>query len=259
MTKRSALEQSDALRLYKCSMRPFAFFLMALSIVDPAELKAAQPRVRPALTGNAPNALINLIDTKKLMEKGQGTGLLNFQCFVRTSGQPANTATFRATPESKALESEVNSALNRCRFIPAIYNGKPTAVAFIETVVFIVADGKPHLRIYANQNRDDVAKGDDFIAPQLIAGTANKVPLKDELAKARIYGRTGVVELAITVDANGNQKHIRVLSEDPPGFNFGKAELEFFWGAKYIPGFRNGHPVDCTFTQYDWFWPVYRR
>src|SRR6266542_2054442 len=209
-------------------MRQVALPLVALLwIAEFSNLHAAEPRFRPALIGNGPNALINLIDTKKLMEKGQGNGLLNFQCFVSTSGQAINAVTFRATPESKALDAELHSALARCRFIPAIYNGKPTTVAFIGTVLFVVAGGKPHLRIYANENHDDIAKGNDFIAPQLIAGTTNKVKLKDELAKARIYRlKGGVVELAITIDANGNQKHVRVVSEDPSGFNFGKAELE---------------------------------
>lgn len=239
----------------------FAFSLIAfLSIADFAALQAAEPRFRPALIGNGPKALINLIDTKKLMEKGQGEGLLNFQCLVSTSGQPVNPVTYRSTPGSEALEKEVMSALWSCRFIPAIYDGKLTEVLFLGTVLFIVADGKPHLRIYANQNRDDIAKGSDFIAPQLIPGTRKKISLvQDELGKARIYHEKGIVELSTTVDANGNQKHIRVLSEDPPGFNFGRAELELSWGAKYTPGFRNGRPVDCTFNQYVWFFPVYRR
>jgi len=242
-------------------MRIFAFLVVALlSILDHAELRSAEPRVRPALVGNDPKALINLIDTKKLMEKGQGNGLLNFQCHVGPSGEPINPVTFRATPGSEALEREVISALWRCRFIPAIDNGKPVTVVLIGTVVFVVADGKRHLRVYMNQNRDDIAKGNDFIAPQLIPATINKVPLNDELAKGRIYRlKGGIVELAITVDANGNQKQIRVVSEDPPGFNFGKAEVELLWGAKYIPGFRNGRPVECTFNQFGWFRPVYRR
>jgi hypothetical protein len=242
-------------------MRRFAFYAIALlSIVDLAQLHAAEAQVRPALIGDGPKALINLIDTKKLVEKGQGNGLLNFQCHVGPSGEPINPVTFRPTPASEALEREVISALWRCRFIPAIDNGKPVTVVLIGTVVFVVADGKPHLRIYANQNPDDIAKGNDFIAPQLIPTTINKVPLNDELAKGRIYRlKGGMVELAITVDANGNQKQIRVVSEDPPGFNFGKAEVELLWGAKYIPGFRNGHPVECTFNQFGWFRPVYRR
>jgi hypothetical protein len=242
-------------------MRAFAFSLIALlSIVELDDLHAAGPRFRPALIGNSPKALINLIDTKKLMEKGQGDSLLNFQCLVSISGQPVNPVTFRATPGSAALEMEVMSALRSCRFIPAIYDGKLTEVVFLGTVLFVVAESKPHLRIYANQNNDDIAKGSDFIAPQLIPETRKKISLiQDELGKARIYHEHGVVELSTIVDTNGNQKHIRVLSEDPPGFNFGKAELELTWGAKYIPGFRNGHAVECTFSQYVWFFPVSRR
>jgi len=253
--------KTRALGLHHLGVRTLAFPLIALlATVDFPDLQAAEARFRPALIGNGSKALINLIDTKKLMEKGQGHGLLNFQCLVSASGQPLNPVTYRATSGSTALEMEVTSALWSCRFIPAIYDGRPTEVLFLGTVLFVVADGKPHLRIYANQNRDDIAKGNDFIAPQLIPGTRKKISLvQDELGKARISHQQGVVELATTVDANGNQKHIRVLSEDPPGFNFGRAELELSWGAKYIPGFRNGRPVECTFNQYLWFFPVYRR
>jgi hypothetical protein len=250
-----------ALGLQDFGMRTFAFSAVALlSFFELGELRAAETQIRPALIGNGPKALINLIDTKKLMEKGQGHGLLNFQCLVSTSGQPVTPVTYRATPGSAALEMEVMSALRSCRFTPAIYDGKFMEVLFLGTVLFVVADGKPHLRIYANQNHDDIAKGNDFIAPQLIPGTRKKISLiQDELGKARIYHQQGVVELSTTVDANGDQRHIRVISEDPPGFNFGKAELEMSWGAKYLPGFRNGHPVECTFNQYLWFFPVYRR
>src|SRR5207249_12103634 len=163
---------------------PFSVLLL-LSIANPAGVQAAGPRVRPALIGNGPKALINLIDTKKLVEKGSGSGLLNFQCHVGPSGEPINPVTFRATPGSEALEREVISALWRCRFIPAIDNGKPVTVVLIGNVVFVVADGKPDLRIYANQNHADIANGNDFIAPQLITETINEARLKDELAAGK--------------------------------------------------------------------------
>jgi Gram-negative bacterial TonB protein C-terminal len=246
------------LGLHHLGMRSFAFLAVALlSIIDLAELHAAEAQVRPALIANGPRALINMIDTKKLMEKGQRNGLLSFECFVTNAGEPVNAVTYRATPGSEVLEKEVMSALNRCRFIPAIYNGKPTEVLVHGTALFVVVDGKPHLRIYANQNPDDISKGNDFIAPQLIAGTTKALP-QDELAKGRIYHEKGVVRLVIAVDANGNQKSVRVLSEEPGGFNFGHATLIMLQGAKYIPGFRNGRRVDCTFECHHWFWLVSR-
>ncbi|HYY14972.1 MAG TPA: hypothetical protein VE758_11135 [Chthoniobacterales bacterium] len=102
----------------------------------------------------------------------------------------------------------------------------------------------PHLRIYANQNHDDIVNGNDFIAPQLIPATRKKISLiQDELGKARIYRKQGVVELSTTVDTNGNQKQIRVLSEDPPGSNFGHAELVLSSGA----GARLSVPSSNTF------------
>jgi hypothetical protein len=248
------------LGLHHLGMRTLAFPLVALLLI--AALRAAELRIRPALIGNGPKALINLIDTKKLMEKGQGDGLLSFRCYVATWGGAINPVTYRATSGSTALEKEVMSALNRCRFIPAIYNGQPTRVLLLGTVLFVVADGKPHLRIYANQDHDDIAKGNDFIAPQLITRTVHNVgPANNEMLKAGIEGRKGVVELATTVDQNGNQNAIKVLSEDPPGLNFGHATLTLLSpvksipgsDVKYIPGFRNGHPVDSTFTWYVWY------
>ena len=114
-----------------------------LCVVDLTAAQTAQPRVRPALIGSGPKALINLIDTNKLMEKGQGNRVLNFQCVVSTSGDPLNAVTYRATPGSEALDKAVNLAFARCRFIPAICDGKACEVLFLGTVLFAVADGGP--------------------------------------------------------------------------------------------------------------------
>jgi hypothetical protein len=68
-------------------MRTLALSLISfLSIVDLADLQAAELRIQPALIGNGPKALINPIDTKKLVEKGQHDGLLMFSCYVGASG-----------------------------------------------------------------------------------------------------------------------------------------------------------------------------
>src|SRR5439155_16943788 len=104
-------------------MRTFALSVIALlSLVDLAELQAAEPRFRPALVGNGPNALINLIDTKRLVEKGQRDGMLMFTCWVRRDGRTTYYFTYRTTPGSKLLKEEVGTAILRSHFIPAIYN-----------------------------------------------------------------------------------------------------------------------------------------
>jgi hypothetical protein len=226
-----------------------------LSLADLAELPAAEPQFRPALIGNGPSALVNVIDTKKLMEKGQRDGLLMFKCGVTRRGETASYFIYRETPGSKLLKEEVGNALRRSHFIPAIYNGEPTTVALIGTVLFTTTDGKPHLRIYANQNHEDVAKGNDFIAPQLLVDTVDYVGTKYDLAgrKAEAYLRNGWVQLSITVDANGNQKDLKVTLEDPPGFGVGTVVKNAYARTKWIPGFRNGHAVNCTFDYPEWF------
>jgi hypothetical protein len=237
-------------------MRALAFSVVALlSIAGFGRSEAAEPRFRPALIGNGPKALVNVIDTKKLVEKGQREGLLMFTCHVNPSGKVQNYIIYRETPGSKLLKEEAGHALWGCRFIPAIYNGERTDVLFAGTVVFHVNDGKPHLRIYANQNHNDIEKGNDFIAPQVLANTPDwQVASFDPiLTKARVYGQKGAVQLSVTVDTNGTLKDMKVASEDPPGFGLGDAVRKMYAKAKWIPGFRNGHPVDCTFDYAEYF------
>jgi hypothetical protein len=244
--------------LHYFRMRAFAFSVVALlSIVDLAKLQAAEPRFRPALIGNGPKALVNLIDTKKLMEKGERDALLMFMCPVSRSGQAGGPNIPRQTPGSKLLEEELGLALGKCRFIPAIYNGERTDVIFSGTVLFMVSNGKPHLRIYANQSRDDVNKGNDFIAPQVVEDTVDYAGIKWDLAaeKAKVYHQAGRIDLSITVDANGNQKDVKVIVEDPPGFGYGEIARKAYAKTKWIPGFRNGRAVDCTFEYSTWFRP----
>ena len=59
---------------------------------------------------------------------------------------------------------------------------------------------------------------------------------------------TGVVELALDVDAVGNLKNIRVVTENPPYLQFGQGALSDFNGAKFIPAFRGGKPVESKVT-----------
>jgi TonB family protein len=57
---------------------------------------------------------------------------------------------------------------------------------------------------------------------------------------------TGVVELALNIDAKGNLTNMQVLSEEPPLLGFGNAALTDFGEAKFIPAFRDGKPVESN-------------
>lgn len=231
-------------------MRALAFYLIAfLSIAD---LRAAGPRFRPALIGNGSGALVNVIDTKKLMEKGQRDGLVMFKVWVTRLGEVSVYNTYGETPGSELLKEKVANALSGCLFIPAIYDGKRTDVGLLGTVVFVVAQGKPHLRIYMNQNHDDVAKGNDFIAPQLVADSVDLTGSQYEWSRYKYAGVGWATQLAVTVDANGNQRDLKVTLEDPPGVGFAAKVRNVYAKAKWIPGFRNGRPVECTFEYPDW-------
>jgi hypothetical protein len=240
---------------YLAMCRFAALLLALLSIVDVVSSQTTEPQFRPALIGNGPKALVNVINTKRLVEKGQRDGLLMFKCDVGHLGGVGNCIIYGETPGSKLLKEEVGHAIKGCRFIPAIFNGKRTDVLFAGTVVFFVNDSKPHLRIYANQSHDDIKKGSDFIAPQVIASTPDWLESRFDLVaqKARVYQQNGAIQLSITVDANGNQRDLKVISEDPPGFGLGEDIRKTYAKAKYIPGFRNGHPVDCTFDFTEFF------
>jgi hypothetical protein len=241
------------------------FISLVLACFTLSSTVQAEPRFRPALIGIGPKALVNVLNTKTLMEKGQRDGLLMFKCYVDRLGKVENYFIYRETPGSKPLKEEIGNSLSACRFVPAIYNGGRIDVAFIGTVVFSVTDGKPHLRIYANQNSDDIKRGNDFIAPQLLTNSVDWKGTGYDLTaeKARVYRQKGWMELSVMVDANGNQKDLKVILEDPAGFGVGAVARNAYAKAKWVPGFRDGHPVECAFEYPEWFktwyWGVEQR
>jgi hypothetical protein len=66
---------------------------------------------------------------------------------------------------------------------------------------------------------------------------------------------TGVAELALSVDAGGNLKSMQLVSEYPPLLGFGDEAMSDFNGAKFIPAFRNGQPVESKVTLPIYFAP----
>jgi TonB family protein len=208
----------------------------------------ALPELRPALLGPGPDSLINKIDTADLIKKGQKDAAVMFSCLVAPTGDVVRSATYRGTRGSELLEQEVLKRLVKAKFIPAIHNHQPVIAVFYGTATFAVVNGKPRLRIFSNQQLEEVKKENDFIDPQPYVGPGSKftgVHYPDTGTTVRL---TGVVELALEVDAAGNLKNMKVVTEEPPYLGFGQAALSDFNGAKFIPAFRNGKPVDSKVT-----------
>src|SRR6266404_683847 len=206
-------------------MRPSRFVIaaaLAVCSAFPADLSAENlPERRPALIGSGPGSLVNLIDVEALFQKGQRDAWVMFECGVAGDGIAFGSDFFTASPDSDLLKNEVRRRLRQTRFIPAVYNHKRTSAWFAGTVVLVVANGQPHLRVYANQDFDEIRRGADFVAPQWIS-VPNHYPSNwpHFPSKATHDEAAGVMKLRHSVDANGKTTDVQVISE-PPGYQLG--------------------------------------
>jgi TonB family protein len=258
--------QKRRILLAYSAMRLGTFFVIGLLLT--ADLASTQtvkvgsptptpalPEFRPALVGTGPNSLTNTIDTSDLVKKGQKDAAVMFTCLVAPTGEIARSGTYRGTKGSELLEKEVLKRLANAKFIPAIHNHQPVLAVFNGTVTFAVVNGKPRLRIFANQQLPEVDNETDFIDPQPYVGQDSKFTGTHYPEVPTTVSLTGAVELAVEVDAAGNLKSMQVVSEQPPFLGFGQATLSDFNGAKFIPGFRNGKPVDSKVTIHVYYKP----
>ena len=222
-----------------------------------AGLTGAQEKggFRPALVGNGPKSLVNLIDTGKLMREGQQDAVVMFDAAI-VDDEDGEAASFwcRGSAGSERLQKEVKEELRRAVFVPAVAHGRTVGVYFRGTVVFAVRDGRPRLQVFANQDRDELARGSDFIEPQLILGTDDWEEAKEYLGVLTHHWRQGIAVVRITVDAEGKRQAMALVKEEPKGLNIGAAALKTLSTAKFIPAFRNGHPVATAFEMLDYMY-----
>ena len=236
-----------------------ALVVLGLGVVRPGELHAETlPDRRPALIGSGSGSLVNLIDAQALFQKGQRDAWVMFQCWVAGDGIVFGSDFFTASPDSNLLQNEIRKRLRQSRFIPAVYNHKRTSAWFAGTAVFVVANGRPHLRLYANQDLDEIKRGADFVAPQMIFVVNRYRPdMPNYSGTARHHESGGVVRLQHSVDANGKTTAVQVISERaypklgaPPdsGLQFGEYLTKVVPLLDFLPGYRNGRPTATSYT-----------
>ena len=209
---------------------------------------AALPLYRPALLSVGPNSVINRIDTAGLIRDGQKDASLYFRCSINTMGEIMETWTYKQSPDSSLLERELVRCLDQTAFLPAVYDHHLVNVLFFGTISFKVVNGKPRLRIFANQEEAELKKESDFVGPQPFVGAGSKfegLHYPDDTITSQL---SGLVELGMKIDATGKLLDLRVVSEYPPLVGFRRAAAEDFRVASFIPAFRDGKPVACDVT-----------
>ncbi|MBV9007634.1 MAG: TonB family protein [Verrucomicrobia bacterium] len=221
----------------------YTFVVISAVVLSTLGQAEELPEMRPALIGNGPKALINIIDAQALLQKGQADAAVMFPCLLEADGQPMMINTYRWTPGGETLEREVYHKLVEARFIPAIYHHRRTPADLYGTVIFRRVDGKARLRIFLNQDKSELANESDFIAPQVVASGFPRYPITTFLG-----GDTGTVVLKLNLDASGKRKNVSVESETPTGHQLGQSVLEMFKRYDFIPAYRNGKPVDSSTT-----------
>jgi hypothetical protein len=209
----------------------------------------ALPTFRPALVGRGPGALINQIDEQILFKAGLKNAAVMFACTVTKTGAIAGVSKFRSTPDSEVLQEELRKKLAMVNFVPAIYKGAPVDAVFFGTVSFMIVNDKPRLRIFSNQDTEDLHVENDFVAPQLVIGADSSFTgWHYPSSKAAPVEVDGAVSATLDVDENGLLSHITILAEEPPYVGFAGQVSDDLQGARFIPGFRGGKPVASKST-----------
>ncbi len=238
--------------------------LAAIMLVVRAPLLAESlPDMRPALVGSGPNSLINLINTQHLMQRGVTHGALFFYASVHPNGFPAYSKVWGMTKETEPLRDELRERLAQARFIPAIYHHRPVYAAFYGTLAFSVVDGKPHVRIFANQEQAELEKESDFISPQALyipGHIYDYTKVKEPFGSWMTEDKPGMANMSLTIDASGHIKDVRVESITPPEKQqYANAAVAIFRERVYLPAYRNGKPVDSTTHAKFYFVPAFYR
>jgi hypothetical protein len=170
-----------------------------------------------------------------------------FECGITEQGYGYNSRCFRGSPNTDLLQQEVLGQIDQAQFEPAVYNHFHVTAYMQGTVMFLIHDGKPHVRIFLNQEDSEIKGGKDFIAPQF-AWVPNNTKFK-WIETPPTPG--GVAVLGLDIDATGHVHSAKVVYEHPAEMHFGGLVAGPIRDALFIPAFRDGKPVACHFN-----WPV---
>lgn len=236
--------------------------IFTVTLVGSTWLRAESlPDMRPALVGSGSNSLVNLINGKHVLERGLQHGALYFMARIDPNGYPSYSKIWGETDKVKPLRDEVRERLSEARFIPAVYHHHNVYAWMFGTVAFSSTDGKPHLRVFANQELSELQKESDFIGPQEIwlpGKIYDYSKWKEPFGSWWTSDKGGMPDIALTVDSSGKieDAHLQNL---PSGTTpaMADAALLIIRQRLYLPAYRNGKPVESTTHPKFYFVPAF--
>jgi hypothetical protein len=197
------------------------------------------------------------------MDRGVKHGALFFYAIVAPNGFPVYSKVWGMTKETKPLRDELRERLAEARFVPAVYNHRNVYAAFYGALAFSAMDGKPHLRIFANQELSELQKESDFVAPQRISIPGHIydfTKVKEPFGGWMTEDKPGEADLSLSVDAGGHLKEVHVEKVTPPeSQKYADAAATVTREQTFLPAYRNGKPVDSTIHIKFYFIPAFYR
>ena len=227
-----------------------SFFVVLLLALIPNMFGQSLPEFRPALLGKGPRSLVNLINIESLYKRGQRDAVIMFGCYVTSLGDAGAMVNYRCSANSELLQKEARGQCRQSQFEPAVYHHTRADVWITGTINYFIANGKPHLRIFLNQEDDHLKQGNDFVAPQFTFASGN-TKYDGIYWPPGAPGFNGVAAVTLDIDTGGKVLSSKVAYEYPPNMGFGPAMAGPIRDAWFIPGFRNGKIAPCRFT-----WPL---
>ena len=151
--------------------------------------------------------------------------------------------TYGSSDHSDPLAEEALYECRSARFIPAIYDSRPAWSEVHGTIIFGVIKGKPHLRIFLNQEAEHLKKGDDFISPQEIYRRSDNFPGFERPADPTL---SGAVMMNLQTDATGKLLSSRVTFQTPPNADFAAIVMRRIKRISFTPAYLHGSPIAAS-------------
>lgn len=203
---------------------------------------------RSAMIGQGSDSVASKLHYPPKERAANNQGAVAFNCEVRPNGKPSQIVIRCATKLSRFGEA-VDNALRAGRFEPAQVGGKAVDVAIGGTVIFTIDGGKPTIAIsLVTAEKEKISGRQNYFQPQMIGAPEFRRKIITLSSRYNLqYAKNPGAEVLAQVDTQGNLVGTKLVTESPPGGNWGPFLRKAMEGQKFIPAMKNGQFVAGEF------------